>query len=334
MSKINDLIKQYCPDGVEWKELWELTIWDKKLVGVDKAKQSSIIKFNQVSAEILKNIKQNKDGNIRLLSTGIYSGYTTEDCIDNKKIINNAEVISLPSGGSVSLKYYNGSFIDSGNILAVSADTNKYCLKYIFYYLLNKKYLIELMYRGAGIQHPSMSEILQIKIPLPPLPVQQEIVNILDKFTELEAELEAELEGRKKQYEHYRNTLLTFGDDVEWKELGEVCEKILAGGDLPKEYDMHQSEQFKYPIYSNGTKEKALYGYTNSYKIDKEAITISARGTIGYHEIRPANFTPIVRLITVIPNTNKILIKFLNYILDMALNLLYHIRLEDNKIDI
>ena len=64
-------------------------------------------------------------------------------------------------------------------------------------------------------------------IPLPPLSVQQEIVRILDKFTQLEAELEAELEGRKRQYEYYRNKLLTFneiegGTEIVWKTLGEV----------------------------------------------------------------------------------------------------------------
>jgi len=54
--------------------------------------------------------------------------------------------------------------------------------------------------------------VAKIQIPIPPLPVQQEIVTILDTFTQLEAELEAELEARKKQYEYYRNELLTFGD--------------------------------------------------------------------------------------------------------------------------
>ena len=73
-----------------------------------------------------------------------------------------------------------------------------------------------------------------IQIPLPPLSVQQEIVRILDKFTQLEAELEAELEGRKRQYEYYRNKLLTFneigGTKVEWKTLGEVGEVTKLAG--------------------------------------------------------------------------------------------------------
>ena len=66
--------------------------------------------------------------------------------------------------------------------------------------------------KGTTIMHLSPKEFLKIQIPLPPLSVQQEIVRILDKFTQLEAELEAELEARKRQYEYYRNKLLNFSE--------------------------------------------------------------------------------------------------------------------------
>lgn len=297
MSKINDLMKQYCPDGVEWKELKDICTPLKN-----------------------KTLKQNeliKNGEYQVINSGrdIYGYYSNYN--------NEGQSFTIASRGEYAgfIQYQDKRFWAGGLCYPYTSKNNSLISsKFIYYYLKYKEeYIMNILVSRGSIPALNKNDIEKLQIPLPPLPIQQEIVNILDKFTELEAELEAELEGRKKQYEHYRNTLLTFGDDVEWKELGEVCEKILAGGDLPKEYDIHQSEQFKYPIYSNGTKEKALYGYTNSYKIDKEAITISARGTIGYHEIRPANFTPIVRLITVIPNTNKILIKFLNYILDIAL---------------
>ena len=222
MSKIDDLIKQHCPNGVEWKELWEITYWDKRFNGVDKEKQKNVINFKHTSAEILKQIELTNNGNIRLLSTGNYNGYTTIEHIKYKELVNQGEVISIPSGGGVSIKYYNGLFVDSGNILGVSVNPQKINLKYIFYYLLNIKEKIELLYRGAGIKHPAMSEILQLKIPLPPLPVQEEIVRILDKFTELEKELEK----RKQQYDYYRNELLNpenMRGAVEWKTLGEIC---------------------------------------------------------------------------------------------------------------
>ena len=79
-----------------------------------------------------------------------------------------------------------------------------------------------------------------IQIPLPPLSVQQEIVRILDKFTQLEAELEAELDCRKRQYEYYRDMLLTFNEvgggktlifsDLQWKTLGEVGTFVRGNG--------------------------------------------------------------------------------------------------------
>ncbi len=109
-------------------------------------------------------------------------------------------------------------------------------------------------------------------------------------------------------------------DGVEFRVLREVCQ-ISAGGDLPENHIKGQdkpSKEFQYPIYSNGSNEKALYGYTDNYKIDKDAVTISARGTIGYHSVRRAKFTPIVRLITLIPSIKIITVKFLNYVLDIT----------------
>lgn len=75
-----------------------------------------------------------------------------------------------------------------------------------------------------------ISKYSQIEIPLPPIEVQTEIVRILDKFTSLQAELEAELDCRKRQYEYYRDKLLSFenvgGQDVEWKKIGDFCDTL------------------------------------------------------------------------------------------------------------
>ena len=95
--------------------------------------------------------------------------------------------------------------------------------KYLYYWLSieAKKHV----YSGMGNPKLMSNQMEKIPIPLPPLSVQQEIVRILDKFTQLEAELEAELDCRLRQYEYYRNKLLSYeGNEVEWKTLGEVVE--------------------------------------------------------------------------------------------------------------
>jgi type I restriction enzyme S subunit len=106
-----------------------------------------------------------------------------------------------------------------------------------------------------------------------------------------------------------------------WLSLDKVCIAITAGGDLPKNFAKGQktsSIEFPYPIYSNGKDENAIYGYTDGYKIVEDAVTISARGTIGWHTVRNGKFTPIVRLITLIANKDIITTKYLNYVLDIT----------------
>ena len=107
---------------------------------------------------------------------------------------------------------------------------------------------------------------------------------------------------------------------VEWKKLGEICD-VFAGGNLPDHYikTNKPTAEYQYPIYSNGIGEKSLYGYSDSYRVNETSITISARGTIGYHTIRDPHFTPIVRLITLIPKKiDSVNLSYLNEVLYMT----------------
>ena len=93
--------------------------------------------------------------------------------------------------------------------------------RYVYHYLSSQYEYIKSL--GAGSQTNINAGIVRrIKIPIPPLYVQEEIARILDKFTTLEAELEAELDCRKRQYEYYRNQFLSFSNDVEWRSLRDV----------------------------------------------------------------------------------------------------------------
>ena len=104
--------------------------------------------------------------------------------------------------------------------------------KFVYYYLLTQQLRILQQVRRAGVPRLAPDVLRQLPIPLPPLSVQSRIVEILDKFTALEAELEL----RKKQYQHYREQLLNFSStpphefNVIWRKLGEVCTKVCSGG--------------------------------------------------------------------------------------------------------
>lgn len=98
--------------------------------------------------------------------------------------------------------------------------------------------------------------------------------------------------------------------------ISEVCESLFAGGDAPKEYSKTITNEYNVPIYSNGVGEKSLYGFTKKGRVEEDAVTISARGTIGYPMVRKAPFLPIVRLIVAIPNKSKVNINYLQLALD------------------
>ena len=97
-----------------------------------------------------------------------------------------------------------------------------------------------------------------------------------------------------------------------WKvrRLDEVS-KLIAGGDKPNIVSSNKTDDTPYPIYSNGIDNYGLYGYSDNFRIKEESVTVSARGTIGYVCLREEPYTPIVRLISIIPNADSVSAKFI-----------------------
>lgn len=172
-----------------------------------------------------------------------------------------------------------------------------------------------------------------IPIPLAPLNEQQRIVNKieslfakLDKAKKLTENMLAQFEQNKMTILHKAFTgelttkwrkkeYITKNSTWQLVNIKTVTKKIFAGGDVPKNnLSSEKNTEFNIPIYTNGEKNNGLYGYTNEAKVNNIAITISARGTIGYTAIRIPPFYPAIRLITIIPDLEKINIKFLYYI--------------------
>ncbi len=197
-------------------------------------------------------------------------------------------------------------------------DESKLNYKFLFYWLSIEAQ--KHVYSGMGNPKLMSHQVEKIPIPIPcpenpqkSLAIQAEIVRILDAFTSLTAELTAELTMRKKQYNYFRDKLLTFDDsEVEWKKLGDVF-NIVAGGDKPKdEFSDIETQEFNVPILSNGIGEKSLYGWTNKAKVNEPSLTVSARGTIGWTSYREQPIFPIIRLIVLIPKT-KVNLKYAYY---------------------
>ena len=224
MSKIDDLIEKLCPNGVEYKPIWSLTAWDKKFNGIDKEKQKKVISYKYYLAMDFAKVER-KNGNIKYISTGISGDdrYTTEELAGD--YLAEGEIVCIPWGGTPNVKYHKGKFVTGDNRIATSLDTNILSNKFLYYWMQSKINVISKFYRGSGIKHPSMKDVLDMKIAVPPKEVQCEIVHVLDEFTELSAELSAELSERKKQYDYYSEKLL---NNIETKEIsfGDACDVV------------------------------------------------------------------------------------------------------------
>lgn len=163
-------------------------------------------------------------------------------------------------------------------------------MKYLFRSTVVRKKICKTA-NGVTRYNISKKEFAKIEIPVPPLPVQEEIVRILDNFTELQAELQAELQKRKQQYNYYLDNLLNFNrggqTEVRWmkiKDIGKVCmcKRILksqtsSSGDVPF---------FKIGTFGGDADAYISQALFNEYKAkysypQKGDILISAAGTIG-----------------------------------------------------
>lgn len=198
MSKLEKLIQQYCPDGVEYKALGEVTIMKR-------------------GTSATKGIMQ--AGNIPVISGGRQPAFY---CSASNRI---GEVITVAGSGAGAgyVQYWNEPiFVCDAFSIQGNETLNT---KYVYYVLTSIQEKIYSTKKGGGVPHVHISSIDKFEIPMPPFPVQEEIVRVLDAFTELQAELQAELQKRKQQYNFYRDNLLSFEgrQDVEWKKLGEIA---------------------------------------------------------------------------------------------------------------
>lgn len=205
MSKLKKLIEKLCPNGVEYKKIKDMY---KRLKGTP------------ITATKMKEIAD-INGKIKIFAGGKTVINACEKDIPKANIIHVPAVL-VQSRGIIDVIYYEEPFTFKNEMWAYTHD-NKIAVKFLYYVLKSNILKFREAASGMGsLPQISLTITEDFKIPFPPLKVQHEIVHILDSFTELETELETELTARKKQYEYYRDKLLTFGDDVQWKRLEEI----------------------------------------------------------------------------------------------------------------
>ena len=148
--------------------------------------------------------------------------------------------------------------------------------KFVFYYFFLIDEWCKLHLVIGNFPSVDVQQLINLPFPLPPLRVQARIVEILDKFTQLEKELEAELEARKKQYAYYRDQLLNFSQypplnvNIEWKTLGEVAEFKRGQTIIQK-----TAPTGVYPVISGG--QQPAY-YIDKYNRTGQTITVAGSG--------------------------------------------------------
>ncbi len=278
MSKLKELIQKLCPDGVEYKKLGEVGTFtrgnglqkkDFTENGVGCIHYGQIYTYygfyatktkSFVNEALARNLTQVKPGDVIIACTS----ENIEDICKAVAWLGNENIVT------------------GGHACVFSHNENPKFVSYFFqtemFFQQKRKFA-----RGAKVIDIKVADLSKIEIPVPPLPVQEEIVRILDLFTDLAAELQA----RREQYEYYRDKLLTFDKvsgggilNVTWMTMSEIGD--FYGGLSGKSKSDFVNGNSKYATYMNVYKNLAL----NIYATDMVKIAAGEKqNTIQYGDV-------------------------------------------------
>lgn len=305
MSKLQELIDKLCPNGVEYKPLGE--VFEMRNGYTPSKNNPKFWEGGTIPWFRMDDIRENG----RILSDSIQ--HITPSAIKGKGLF---EANSFILATTATIGEHALIIADSlanqqfTNLKVRKSLSNLLVTKFIYYYMFIVDDFCKRNTNVSGFASVDMDKLKKMPFPVPPIEVQEEIVRILDSFSDYAAELQAELQARKQQYEYYRNLLLTFNpsaygcgtDDeqkdgvttwgghnykIKWKKMGEIgnicmCKRILK----------HQTNtKSGIPFYKIGTfgkvadsyiSEDLFMEYKKKYSFpQKGEILISASGTIG-----------------------------------------------------
>ena len=272
---IDRLVAELCPDGVEYRPLGE------------------IVK--------IKNGKGYKDflpGNIPVYGSGGVMTYVDTFAYDKPTVL-------IPRKGSLgNLFYLEEPFWNVDTIFYTEIDESCVIPKYLFYVLKSAE--LEKLNTAGGVPSLTQKVLNKVLIPVPPLEIQEAIVEILDKFTNLEAELEAELEARTLQYEYYRNSLFEALD----------CPRVpldsfakIKNGKTYKDFGAGNI-----PVYGSG----GIMTYVDRFAYDKPTVLIPRKGSLGNLFYLEEPFWNVDTIFYTEIDEEQVIPKFLYYFLRTA----------------
>lgn len=255
LNYIEKLVAELCPEGVEYVELGRL------------GKRNS---GTSITAAKMKQIK-NPGGEIRIFAAGNNNITAKSNDVPEKDILLGPSII-VKSRGHIGFEYYEGKFTHKSELWSYTLNNGEVNQKYVYYFLLTCSQYLQKLARSKSVKLPQLAvrDTDNLLVPIPPLEVQNAIVEILDKFTKLEAELEAELAARRAQYEYYRNSLFENLNGGGSEILGNLV-KIKNG----KSYKGFDSGDI--PVYGSG----GIMTYVDRSAYSGPSVLIPRKGSIG-----------------------------------------------------
>lgn len=275
MSKLEELIQKLCPNGVEYKRFDEACTLNARIgwQRLTKAEYKSSGEYLLITGtDFTSSYEVN-------YSSCVY--VSEERYLQDKKIqIKNGDVLITKDGTLGKVAQVSDLSMPAtlnGGVFVVRPKDELLLPRYIMYFLLSGHFqkVVDQQKTGSTISHLTQALFSRLQLPVPPLEVQREIVRVLDSFTLLTAELTAELTARKKQYEFYRNKMLTFdsqegkASEITWRTLAEIAD-ISTGSSNTDD----AIEDGVYPFYVRSQEPLKK----NDYEYDEEAIITAGDG--------------------------------------------------------
>ena len=330
MSKLDELLRELCPNGVEYKKLGEIAMISR---GGNFQKKDFLtegvpcIHYGQIYTKY-----------------GLFADKTftfiSEECAKKQKMAQPNDIVMAVTSENIEdvckcLAWLGDEPVAvSGHSAIIHHDQDA---KYLVYYFHSQMFLAQKrkLAHGTKVIEVTPDALVDIVLPIPPLEIQREIVRMLDSYTEgvveLQRQLTAELTARKTQYSYYRDKLLTPKDDVVVETLGNICRFVRGpfGGAMKKEifkptgYAVYEQQhaiyrklEFRYYI------DKQKYEELKRFAVHPGEMIVSCSGTIGKTFVIPENAPEgvINQALLKLTPTSRINVFYLQYFFDNTIS--------------